>query len=151
MQNTGGALALVAVLAASGSAMAQSPEPGAKPRGFRLFARSTGALTINRVYCGLTSTGEVCVDSTNSSTIGGGYWPKGTGNQFVFNSGLQIAGKVSNPGGAWDGDVSGAFFFDPKGTTEHGDGVEPIYNFQNPADAGAWPDAARVPVERRRL
>jgi hypothetical protein len=139
------ALALAALIPATAAA---KPEPGARPRGFRLFARTLGAMTVNRVYLGLSSSkGNIGVDSTNSSTIGGGYWPKGTGNQFVFNSGLQIAGKVSNPGGAWDGDVSGAFFFDPKGTTEHGDGVEPIYNFQNPADAGAWPDAARVPVE----
>ena len=139
------ALALAALIPATAAA---KPEPGARPRGFRLFARTLGAMTVNRVYLGLSSAkGNIGVDSTNSSTIGGGYWPKGTGNQFVFNSGLQVAGKVSNPGGAWDGDVSGAFFFDPKGTTEHGDGVEPIYNFQNPADAGAWPDAARVPVE----
>jgi len=139
------ALALAALIPATAAA---KPEPGARPRGFRLFARTLGAMTVNRVYLGLSSSkGNIGVDSTNSSTIGGGFWPKGTGNQFVFNSGLQIAGKVSNPGGAWDGDVSGAFFFDPKGTTEHGDGVEPIYNFQNPADAGAWPEAARVPVE----
>ena len=139
------ALTLAALIPATAAA---KPEPGARPRGFRLFARSLGAMTVNRVYLGLNSSkGNVGVDSTNSSTIGGGFWPKGTGNQFVFNSGLQIAGKIVNPGGAWDGHVSGAFFFDPKGTTEHGDGVEPIYNFQNPADAGAWPDAARVPVE----
>ncbi len=139
------ALALAALIPATAAA---KPEPGARPRGFRLFARTLGAMTVNRVYLGLSSSkGNIGVDSTNSSTIGGGFWPKGTGNQFVFNSGLQVAGKVLNPGGAWDGDVSGAFFFDPKGTTEHGDGVEPIYNFQNPADAGAWPEAARVPVE----
>ena len=139
------ALALAALIPATAAA---KPEPGARPRGFRLFARTLGAMTVNRVYLGLSSSkGNIGVDSTNSSTIGGGFWPKGTGNQFVFNSGLQIAGKVSNPGGAWDGDVTGAFFFDPKGTTEHGDGVEPIYNFQNPADATAWPEAARVPIE----
>ena len=143
----GGLLALALAALIPATAMAK-PEPGARPRGFRLFARTLGAMTVNRVYLGLSSSkGNIGVDSTNSSTIGGGFWPKGTGNQFVFNSGLQIAGKVSNPGGAWDNEVSGAFFFDPKGTTEHGDGVEPIYNFQNPADAGAWPDAARVPVE----
>lgn len=139
------ALALAALVPASAAA---KPEPGAKPRGFRLFARTLGAMTVNRVYLGLSSSkGNIGVDSTNSSTIGGGYWPKGTGNQFVFNSGIQMAGKILNPGGDWNDDVTGAFFFDPKGTTEHGDGVEPIYNFQNPADAAAWPDAARVPVE----
>src|SRR5918993_2994 len=88
-----GLLAL-AVTALASSPLEAKPEPGAKPRGFRLFARSLGALTVNRVYCGLATTGEVCVDSTNSSTIGGGYWPKGTPNQFVFNSGLQLAGII---------------------------------------------------------
>jgi hypothetical protein len=139
------ALALAALIPATAAA---KPEPGARPRGFRLFARSLGAITVNRVYLGLNSAkGNIGVDSSNSSTIGGGFWPKGSGNQFVFNSGLQVAGKVDNPGGAWDGDVTGAFFFDPKGNTEHGSNVQNIYNFQNPADAGAWPDAARVPVE----
>ena len=90
------ALALAALIPATAAA---KPEPGARPRGFRLFARTLGAMTVNRVYLGLSSAkGNVGVDSTNSSTIGGGFWPKGTGNQFVFNSGLQIAGKVVEPG-----------------------------------------------------
>ncbi|HJS47631.1 MAG TPA: T9SS type A sorting domain-containing protein [Gemmatimonadales bacterium] len=120
------------------------PEPGAKGRGFRLFARSLGALTVNRIYCGLNSTGQVCVDSSGSSTIGGGYWPKGTADQYIFNTGLQLAGVIQ--GGPWDGDTTGAFFFDPKGTTEHGVQVQPIYNTLNPDDAANWPAAARVPV-----
>jgi hypothetical protein len=137
-----GLLALVAVLLAPSPAGAV-PEPGAKGRGFRLFARALGAITVNRIYCGLNSAGEVCVDSLGSSTIGGGFWPKGTADQYIFNSGLQLAGIVS--GGPWDGDTTGAFFFDPKGTTVHGNEVTPIYNSQNPADAAAWPAEARVP------
>jgi hypothetical protein len=150
-----GLLALVGVLLAPSPAGAV-PEPGAKGRGFRLFARSLGAITVNRTYCGLNSAGEVCVDSLGSSTIGGGYWPKGTADQYIFNSGLQLAGIIS--GGPWDGDTTGAFFFDPKGTTVHGAEVQPIYNSQNAADiAGctpltppgdpgcAWPAAAAVP------
>jgi hypothetical protein len=138
------ALALVAVLPGVASAV---PEAGAQPRGFRLFARSLGAITVNRVYCGLATTGEVCVDSNNSSTIGGGFWPKGTADQYVFNSGLQIAGIVdpASVGNPWAGDTTGGFFFDPKGTTQHGLQVEPIYNSQNPEDLNAWPEAAFVP------
>jgi hypothetical protein len=122
------ALAVAAVTPSAATATATTkpkPGPGA-PRGFRLFARSLGAMTINRIYCGLATTGEVCVDSTNSSTIGGGFWPKGTADQYVFNSGLQIAGVVGTDGGPWAGDTTGAFFFDPKGTTQHGEQVEPI-------------------------
>ncbi len=134
------ALALAAALPQVASA---SPEPGAKnTRGFRLFARALGALTINRVYCGLTSIGEVCVDSNNSSTIGGGFWPKGTADQYVFNSGLQVAGIIGPNGGPWAGDTTGAFLFDPKGTTTHGDEVAPIYNTTNLADAAFIGDAA---------
>ncbi len=48
-------------------------------------------------------------------------------------------------GGPWAGDTAGAFFFDPKGTTEHGEQVQPIYNAANPADLAAWPEAACVP------
>jgi hypothetical protein len=132
------ALAVAAVTPSTATAAATAavkPKPGAGAGGFRLFARSLGAITINRIYCGLATTGEVCVDSTNSSTIGGGFWPKGTADQYVFNSGLQIAGIIGADGGDWAGDTTGAFFFDPKGTTQHGEQVEPIYNTTNPEDA----------------
>ena len=123
------ALALVTPTLASAK-----PQPGAKGRGFRLFARPLGALTINRVYCGLDSSGQVCVDSLGSSTIGGGYWPKGTADQYVFNSGLQAAGVIGPDGGPWAGDRTGAFFFDPKGTTLHGEQVQPIYKTTSLSD-----------------
>jgi hypothetical protein len=129
------ALAVAAVAPSTATAAAAKPKPGITKTGFRLFARSLGALTINRVLCGLATTGEVCVDSTNSSTIGGGFWPKGTADQYVFNSGLQIAGIIGPEVSAWAGDTTGAFFFDPKGTTQHGEQVEPIYNSTNPDDA----------------
>jgi len=135
---------LVLALAALTPTLAEAkPEAGAK-RGFRLFARPLGAMTINQIYCGLASTGQICVDSTNSSTIGGGFWPKGTANQYVFQMGVQIAGIVGSDGGPWAGDTTGAFFVDTKGTTEHGREVRPIYNSSNPDDAANWPLAARV-------
>jgi hypothetical protein len=135
------ALALAAVTPATATA---KPEPGAKAKGFRLFARSLGAMTINRIYLGLNSDGEVGVDSTNSSTIGGGFWPKGTPDQYIFNSGLQIAGVVGPDGGAWAGDTTGAFFFDPKGTTQHGVEVEPIYNTTDANDYANMPTAGKI-------
>ena len=120
------------------------PEPAPAGRGFRLFARSVGALTVNRIYCGVSSNGEICVDSLLSSTIGGGYWPKGSPDQYIFNSGLQIAGVIGADGGPWANDTTGAFFFDPKRTTQHGEEVRPIFNSANPADLAAWPEAAYV-------
>lgn len=145
---------MAALLIALGAAAAMpstasaGPEPGAKRgTGVRLFARSLGALTINRVYYGLSNQGLVGVDSTNSSTIGGGFWPRGTGNQYMFNSGLQIAGVIrgQKPANPWGGDTTGGFFFDPKGTTEHGVGVTDIWNATNVSDVANWPAAGLVP------
>ena len=136
------ALALSAI--AAGAAEAK-PRPGNPNKGFRLFARPLGALVINRIYCGLSSTGEICVDSTNSSTIGGGFWPKGTADQYVFNSGIQVAGIIGNDANPeWRGDTTGAQFFSPRGDN-HGVEVRPIYNSSNPDDVANWPAAALVP------
>ena len=121
------------------------PRPGNPNKGFRLFARPLGALVINRIYCGLSSTGEICVDSTNSSTIGGGFWPKGTADQYVFNSGIQVAGLIgpdANP--EWAGDTTSAQFFSPRGDS-HGEEIRPIFNSSNPDDVANWPQAALVP------
>jgi hypothetical protein len=150
-------LLVLAAAALAPQPVQAKPQPTAPAkRGFRLFARSLGALTINRVYCGLSSVGNICVDSTNSTTVGGGYWPKGTPNQYIFNSGLQIAGVIggTKPANPWGGDVSGAFFFDATGFFDNGREVAPIYNMVQPADkaavdAGATDEAkaARVPTE----
>src|SRR5690242_21917324 len=108
--------ALIALLALP-SALLALPKPGQPGRGFRLAARAIGAITINRVYCGLASSGEVCVDSTNSPSIGGGFWPKGSPMQYVFNSGLQMGGVIDSTlvGFGWAGDTTGAMFFNARG------------------------------------
>ena len=137
------ALALSALIVGAAEA---KPRPGNQNKGFRLFARPLGALVINRIYCGLSSTGEICVDSTNSSTIGGGFWPKGTADQYVFNSGIQVAGLIgqdANP--EWRGDTTGAQFFSPRGDN-HGEEFRPIFNSSNPDDVENWPEAAFVPT-----
>ena len=79
------------------------------------------------------------MDSTNSSTIGGGFWPKGTADQYVFNSGIQVAGIIgadANP--EWAGDTTGGQLFSPRGD-DHGEEVQPIYNSTNPDDVATWP------------
>jgi len=139
-------VAFLATAALPGAASAE-PQPGAPKKGFRLFARALGALTINRMYLGLSSSGQIGVDSANSSTIGGGFWPKGTPDQYVFNSGIQVAGIIGPEGGPWANDTVGGFFFDPKGTTEHGEQVQPIYNATSISDLASWPAAACVPTE----
>ena len=92
------------------------PRPG-NPEGFRLLARASGALTINRVYCGLAAVGQICVDSTGSGAVGGGFWPKGTADQYIFASGFQIAGIVGGDASAnpWAGTPAVPPFITPRG------------------------------------
>jgi hypothetical protein len=137
------AFGLVTALPASSLA---KPRPGKPSQGFRLFAKATGAMTVNRIYCGISTTGEICVDSLNSSTIGGGFWPKGTADQYVFNSGMQMAGIIgpdANP--EWAGDTTGAQLFSPRGDNV-GEQVELLYNASDPDDVTNWPEAAKVPL-----
>jgi hypothetical protein len=127
---------LLVLIGLADTADAAKPKPGVQKRGFRLFAGVRSLMQVNRVQCGVNSAkGEVCVDITGSTVLGGGFWPRGTPDQYVFNSGLQVAGVIDPAAGfAWAGDTTGAFFFDPKGTTEHGEGVEPVYNTTDPED-----------------
>ena len=140
--------AVVALLGAMVFQSAQAEEkPGARraSRGFNLLrAAQFGTLEVNRVFCGINNLGEVCVDPTNSPGIGGGFWPKGSPNQYIFNSGLQLAGIINAPGFAWHGDTTGVFFMDPKGTEPGGDPVSLTYNSLDPADLENWPGQAMV-------
>jgi hypothetical protein len=126
------------------SAAAAKPDPKVKKPGFRLFARAGGSLKVNQVTCGIISNGQICVDSTGSSTIPGSVWPKGTNNQYTFNSGISMSGIIGPEVAAWAGDTTGVFLFDGAGKS-NGEQVEPIYNASDPADANAWPEFAKVP------
>ncbi|HEY6854543.1 MAG TPA: hypothetical protein VI139_09850 [Gemmatimonadales bacterium] len=139
----GGLLVAGAVLVAA-PALA-GPRPGAQRRTMNLFAGILGRQNANQFDCGLNAFGEVCVDPNGSTTVGGGFWPKGTPDQYVFNSGLQVAGIVDTLAGfSWAGDTTGAFFFDPKGTTVHGDKLSLVWSSINTTDAGNWPRDAYV-------
>jgi hypothetical protein len=124
------------------------PERPRARRGLNLFAVTNAVLDVNRVYCGINNLGELCVDPTNSPVLGGGFWPKGSPDQYIFNSGLQLAGVVDTTGYAgsgtfpWRGDTVGAFFFDARGTQVQGDAITLVYNSLDPADAAAWPNGA---------
>lgn len=145
-----GAIAAVAVaglLALPDSVPGDSrPGPGRRPPGFHLYARALGALTINRIYCGLHASGSICVDSTGSGFVGGGFWPKGTVDQYVFNSGFQLAGII-DPGAGfeWAGHTTSAAFFNTAGGAD-GEPVRPIFNTGDPDDLANWPAAALVPL-----
>ena len=121
------------------------PAPDYRGRGFRLFARSASAIGGNRVSCGILSNGQVCTDSTGSSTAGGGFWPRGSLNQYVFNSGLQIAGVFGpDAPSQWAETRDGAFFFNARGGG-NGTEVTQIWRSSDADDVANWPEAARVP------
>ena len=136
------ALAILTAIPASAAGLPERPGPGKK--GFRLFARASGLLSVNQVVCGLVSDGQICVDTLQSSTVPGGFWPKGTNNQYTFNSGISIAGLIGPELPAWAGDTTAAFFFDGGGK-QNGEQVVPIYNAVDPADVASWPEYAKVP------
>ncbi len=126
---------------------AAKPAPGRPGRrsGLNLFALTFGVMNVNRVFCGINNIGEICVDPTNSPVVGGGFWPKGSPDQYVFNSGLQLAGIIpANAGFAWAGDTVGAYFMDPRGTQAQGDPVTLVFNSLDLGDAAAWPNGAIV-------
>src|SRR5688500_13540018 len=55
---------------------------------FNLSAGPNAVLQGNLVQCGVNNEGDVCTDVFDSPTGGGGFWPTGTTNQYIFNSGL---------------------------------------------------------------
>src|SRR5438105_2517571 len=140
--------ALVSLMAAGlASVAAAKPAPGrpGRPRSLNLFATSGLLLQANRIACGIDNIGQVCVAFSGSPVGGGGFWPKGTPDQYIFNSGLQLAGVVDPGAGfSWAGDTAGAFFFDPRGDQIAGDPLGQIYNSLDPADLAIWPNGAMI-------
>ena len=141
-----GAAALVAVLSAAVAPLAEArprPKPG---RGFRLLAAAERFFDVNRVSCRLLSNGELCRSA--STTVGGGTWPKGSPDQYIFAGGLQIAGIIdpSQPKSVngFAGDTAGAFFYNTSGTG-NAISLQPIFAANDPADAASWPTEALVP------
>ncbi|HMA40981.1 MAG TPA: hypothetical protein VKP10_12965, partial [Gemmatimonadales bacterium] len=117
----------------------------AKRSGLNLFALTFGVMNVNRIYCGINNIGEVCTDPTNSPVVGGGFWPKGTPDQYIFRSGLQLAGQIpAGAGFTWAGDTVGAYFMDPRNDQAEGDPITLVYNSLDPGDAAAWPNGAVV-------
>ncbi len=113
----------------------------AKASQFNLTSSPTTVLQVNKFQCGLRNQGDTCSDVFNSPTGGGGFWPTGTPNQYMFNSGLQVVGIIPRSANfAWAGDTVGAFFMDASGLRAHGTPVTEIYNSLDAGDLANWPD-----------
>lgn len=115
-----------------------------KSRPFSLMARAGSFIGYqpNRPLCGVTPTS---IGAAGNDHYNACLWPAGTSNRYLFSSGLQIAGIVGAGNQAWAGDTSGAFLYDSKGTTEHGEALTPVWQSSNSRDLARWPDQARVP------
>jgi hypothetical protein len=136
---------LVALIGVESASAKPAPGRPAKRSGLNLFALTFGVMNVNRIFCGINNIGEVCVDPTNSPVVGGGFWPKGTPDQYIFNSGLQLAGTIpSSAGFSWAGDTVGAYFMDPRGDQAEGDPLTLVYNSLDASDAANWPNGAVV-------
>ncbi len=149
---TRAALAIAGVSALAGTAFAETVVRRVRRvpavRGFNLFAGASNVvMNVNRVQCNINTIGESCVDPTNSPVLGGGFWPKGSPNQYIFNSGLQIAAIIPGADQAnfpWPGDTVGAFFFDPRGDQAHGEGRTSVFNALVQDDLDNWPTAGMI-------
>src|SRR3989454_5423763 len=143
------AVLVVGATAASSVAAAKPIKP-TRPRAMNLFSSAGYLFEVNRQQCGLKNDGEVWVAFSGSPVGGGGFWPKGTPDQYIFNSGLQIAGVIPDTaaGGKsafqWAGDTVGAFFFDARGDQGAGEGLTLAYSRLDPNDVAAWPNGAKV-------
>src|SRR5690606_30833679 len=111
-----------------------------------LSSAPTMVLQVNKFQCGLINDGSTCTDVFNSPTGGGGFWPTGTPDQYMFNSGLQVVGMIPlDAGFEWAGDTVGAFFMDASGLRQHGTPVAEIYNSLDAEDLANWPDKGTFP------
>ena len=78
-----------------GSAAALPSLPSAR-QPFKLFARAISFINVNRVYMGINSTGQIGVDSAGRGNVQGGYWPRGSADNYVYAAGFGFDGLFSS-------------------------------------------------------
>ena len=125
--------------------VAQSKPAPPHRTALNLFALGGGVLEANRVACGLDNSGQICVAIAESPIGGGAFWPKGTSDQYIFNSGFQVAALIpAGAGFAWAGDTTGAYFFDERGDQNASTPRSDVFNSRDTADANNWPFGAVI-------
>jgi hypothetical protein len=159
----GGLLALVLLPALASAQSVEDKYQRNRDRSslFNLAASPVAVLRVNQYQCGLQAQGATCTDVFDSPTGGGGFWPTGSPNQYMFNSGIQVVGIIpmaddcttankstqSRPDCfAWSGDTVGAFFMDASGLRQHGTPLTDIYDSLNPDDLANWPGSDANPI-----
>jgi hypothetical protein len=122
---------------------AAKPSDTARRRAFNLFSVPIDILQVNNLFCPVSNRGKVCVNQNDNPLLEGGFWPRGTPDSYIYNSGLQIGGIIPNsPFTAGTADTVGVYFMDPRGSQFEGEGVTNVFNSANTADQSAWPNGA---------
>src|SRR3989441_1216061 len=139
-------LALGAVPLVVAPALAK-PSDAIRRRAFSLFALPTEFMQVNNIYCPVSNRGLVCVDPTFSPVLEGGFWPRGTPDSYIFNSGVQFGGVIQNSPFAPAGfngvaDTVGVYFMDPRGSQNEGEALTNVFNSANTSDQANWPNGA---------
>jgi len=142
---------LLAVLGlAVGTAVGDRSPEGRRARegqgdDFALFAGPSLILSGNQFQCGIDNVGSVCAAvGLGSLNQNGGFWPLGTSNNYIWNTGIQLAGILSDDAGPWAGDTIGVYIFDASFGPRHATKLTNIFDSLDPDDLEEWPAEAYV-------
>ncbi|PYO62147.1 MAG: hypothetical protein DMD28_06470, partial [Gemmatimonadetes bacterium] len=123
------------------------PSDAARRRAFNLFAAPIEIMQVNNIFCPVSNRGKVCVNQNDNPVLEGGFWPRGTPDSYIYNSGLMLGGVIANSPFASAGfngtaDTIGVYFMDPRGSQFEGEGVTNVFNSANTSDQASWPNGA---------
>ena len=144
-------LMVVVLIAAPGSLSAFRPGASGKAKRRNetdLSVISRTFTTTNKVLFGVDNRGNIGKDPGGSSTTGGGYWRTRT-DQYVFQSGLHVAGVFDSKGdGSYKDTVETEAVYDEewregKASLSQDDPANRVYSSKNSADLAAWPEEFR--------
>lgn len=131
------------VLALPATPALAKPGDPVKRQAFSLFALPIDILQVNNIFCPVSNRGKVCVNQNDNPLLEGGFWPRGTPDSYIYNSGLQIGGVILNsPFTGGTADTVGVYFMDPRGSQFEGEGLTNVFNSANTADQASWPTGA---------
>ncbi len=140
--------ALLGFVATVRPAAAAPPWPAPRTPPVHLLA-SLNVITYapNRTVDGFSSAGVFGIDTSGAGVAQGGFWPRGTRDNYIWQSGLELAGVIGGDRGSnpWAGDTVSAKCADLFGDQRHCEAVSDLL-LSTSVDSADWPDLARVPA-----
>jgi len=112
---------------------------GRNGESFELFAGPRAVLSSNQFQCHIQNAGAIC-QNTEDPFAGGGLFPTGTPDAYIFSSGIVVAAITPADAGPWAADT--VEFFNM--FAQHGTHLTQIYDSLDPDDLENWPDDAFV-------